>query len=92
MRSFLTYYITSVIFGLACAVAGVYAFVMVYGWWTFGGMIAIAALLQAWWWFGLAKDEATDLNSAVLRARQAEAARAVRESGEAVDKFINRLK
>lgn len=87
----LAYYVTSIFVSFITVIAGVYAFVTVYGWWTFAAVIAIGIVLQIWWrvTVRLGAPDA-NLNSAVLRAKQAEAEKAVRESGEAVDKFVNR--
>lgn len=70
------YYVVSIILGIAMTVMGVYAFVQVYGWATLGGMLSLATIMQAWFWYTCwrhGKDmEAESLSNAVERHSKGE--------------------
>lgn len=76
LKVMLSYYVTSIILGLAMSVMGVYAFITVYGWTTFLGMLGIALILQAWYWISMyhigKNEEAEKLEAAVGRAQREE--------------------
>lgn len=72
--SFLAYYVTSAVLGLAMTIAGVYAFVVVYGIVTLFGAVLLGIVLQLWYWFGIMRwneePDQTSLTNAVERARK----------------------
>lgn len=76
MTKLLAYYVTSILMGIAMIVMGVYAFVTVYGWATFFAMIAVAIVLQIWFYvtmyFEGKKIESGELDAAVVRQQRGE--------------------
>jgi hypothetical protein len=64
--------ITNLVYGLALTIAGVYAFIVVYGWWTAIAAFIVGGLLQAWHYGGiwLTVRRNQSLEAAVERARK----------------------
>lgn len=62
--------IIHIITGLIILGMGAYAFIIVWGWWTFLGTIILGALLQALQYYGWWREDTTNTEDSLTRAVQ----------------------